>query len=165
RRSQGIQPSGTEWTLTAVIRGFSWGIAGWLEISRDFGIAFGFFSALALNLSYAFGFGTNIYRAYQNPRIDLRMVLVGMVRGLMLGLAGAISGAITRQPEALRYGIEIGLVVGTLNALVTVVSPSVEWWADNLPDRVLGGYGAILVLIGSALQTVQYIKPLVARYL
>jgi hypothetical protein len=50
-----------------------------------------------------------------------------------------------------------------LNATVTILSPLVEWWADNLPDGALGGYGAFLVLIGSALQTVQYVTPLVSR--
>jgi hypothetical protein len=54
-------------------------------------------------------------------------------------------------------------MVGILNTAVTVLSPSVEWWADNLPERALGGYGAFLVLIGSALQTVQYVAPLISR--
>jgi hypothetical protein len=55
-------------------------------------------------------------------------------------------------------------VVGILNTTITIMSPLVEWWADNLPDRALGGYGAVLVLIGSALQTVQYVIPLISRY-
>jgi hypothetical protein len=46
---------------------------------------------------------------------------------------------------------------------VEILSPLVEWWADNLPDRALGGYGAFLLLISSALQTVQYVPPLVSR--
>jgi hypothetical protein len=55
------------------------------------------------------------------------------------------------------------LVVGVLNTTVTVLSPVVEWWVDNLPDRALGGYGAFLLLIGSAMQTVQYVIPLISR--
>ena len=81
----------------------------------------------------------------------------------MVGLAGVVSGALTGRSEALLRGIQIGIVVGALNTTVTFLSPAVEWWADNLPDRALGGYGAFLVLIGSALQMLQYVRPLIMR--
>jgi hypothetical protein len=81
----------------------------------------------------------------------------------MIGLAGVISGAITGRSEAFFHGIQIGLVVSVLSTTVEILSPLVEWWADNLPDRALGGYGAFLLLISSALQTVQYVPPLVSR--
>ena len=55
----------------------------------------------------------------------------------MIGLAGVIGGAITELSETLFHGIQIGLVVGVLNTTV-ILSPLVEWWADNLPDRALG---------------------------
>jgi hypothetical protein len=70
---------------------------------------------------------------------------------------------LSREPEALWYGIEIGVVVGVLVNVVAILSPPVEWWVENLPDRTLGGCGAFLVLIGSALQTVQYVAALVSR--
>lgn len=163
RRAQEIQLSNMEWVSMAFARGLSFGVAGWLTVGRDFGIAFGVLSALAMHIAYEFGFGTATYRAYQRPRLDRRLALAGIVRGMLVGLAGAVGGAITRQPEAFFRGVQIGVVVGVLSTSVTILSPSVEWWADNLPDRVLGGYGAFLLLIGSALQTVQYIIPLIPR--
>lgn len=163
RRSQAIAPSNLEWASMAVVRGLSFGIAGWMEIGHNFGIAFGILSALAMHLTYEFGFGTNLYRAYQRPRLDRRMMLAGVVRGLLIGVTGVISGALTDQPDALLRGIQIGVMVGFLNTTVTILSPVVEWWADNLPDRALGGYGAFMVLIGSAMQTVQYVVPLISR--
>jgi hypothetical protein len=81
RRAQGIQPSSIEWALMAAVRGLSFGIAGWLAVGHDFGIAFGVLSALVMNIAYEFGFGTNIYRAYQRPRLERRMVRAGIVRG------------------------------------------------------------------------------------
>ncbi len=165
RRAQGIDPSRVEWVLIAIVRGLSFGVAGWLAVGHDFGVAFGVLCALAMHVAYEFGFGTNIYRAYQRPQLHRRLVVLGFVRGAMIGAAGAVSGALTGRPEALLYGIQIGVVVGILNTTVTILSPPVEWWADNLPDRALGGYGAVLFLIGSALQTVQYVMPLISRYL
>jgi hypothetical protein len=164
RRAQGIDPSRTEWALTALMRGLSFGIAGWLTVGHHFGIAFGILTALTMNVAYEFGFGTSTYRVYQKPQLHRRLLVPGVVRGALIGLAGAFSGALTGRSEALLYGVQIGIVVGILNSTVTIMSPAVEWWADNLPDRVLGGYGAVLVLIGSALQTVQYIIPLISPY-
>ena len=163
RRAQGIEPSRTEWALMAALRGLSFGIAGWWTVGHDFGIAFGVLCTLAMHISYEFGFGTNIYRAYQKPQLHRRLLIPGIVRGAFIGLAGAVSGAMTGRPEALLHGIQIGVVVGVLNTTVTILSPPVEWWADNLPDCALGGYGAFLVLIGSALQTLQYVMPLISR--
>ena len=147
----------------ATLRGFAFGAAGWLAVGRDFGLAFGVLSAIAMHLAYASGFGTNAYRIYQRPRIERSILLGGILRGVMIGLAGAIGGAITGRSEAFLHGIQIGLVAGVLNTTVTILSPVVEWWVDNLPDRALGGYGAFLLLIGSAMQTVQYVIPLISR--
>lgn len=163
RRSRGVPPSNLEWAAMATLRGFAFGAAGWLAVGHDFGLAFGVVTAIAMHLSYASGFGMNAYRIYQRPRIERSILQGGLVRGVMIGLAGAIGGAITGRSEAFFHGIQIGLVVGVLNTIVTILSPSVEWWADNLPDRALGGYGAFFLLVGSALQIVQYVAPLISH--
>jgi hypothetical protein len=131
-----------------------------LTVGRDFGIAFGTLCALAMHITYDIGFGTSLYRAYQKPRVDRGMALAEAVRGILIGFAGVLSGAITRRPDAFLHGMQIGVVVGASHTALITLSPPVEWWVDNLPDRTLGGCGAFLVLIGSALQTVQYIVQL-----
>jgi hypothetical protein len=163
RRARGIAPSRREWMMGALLRGLAFGIAGWLAVGRDFGIAFGVLSAAVMHITYELGYGSNEYLAYQRPRIERRTVFGALLRGVGTGLAGALSGAITGRPEAFLHGVQIGLVAGTLNSAVAILSPTVEWWGENLPDRALGGYGAVLVLIGSALQTLQYVMPLVGR--
>jgi hypothetical protein len=163
RRARGIAPNRDEWILAALLRGIAFGAAGWLSVGYDFGIAFGVLSALVMHVSYELGYGTVEYRAYERPRMERRTILPALFRGIGIGLAGALSGAWSAKPEAFLYGIQIGIVTGTLNSAIAIVSPSVEWWAENLPDRALGGYGAVLMLIGSALQTLQYVGPLVHR--
>ena len=61
------------------------------------------------------------------------------------------------------YGVEVGVVTGMSSGILVAVAPSVEAWVDEMPDRRLGGYGAILVVIGSLFQTLQYVFPLVGR--
>jgi len=52
------------------------------------------------------------------------------------------------------FGLEIGFIVAA-GAIVATVSPY-EWWADTLPAQRLGVFGALLVLISFALQSLQY---------
>jgi hypothetical protein len=162
KRSRGIDPSRSEWAFTATLRGLSFGVAGWLAVGHYFGIGFGVLCTLAVYVTSEFGLIPHVVRPYQKPQLHRGLLVPGIIRGMMIGLAGAVSGALTGRPEALLYGIQIGVVVGTFYTTLLILSPSVEWWADNLPDRVLGGYGAVLVLIGSALQTVQYVIPLIS---
>jgi hypothetical protein len=47
-------------------------------------------------------------------------------------------------------------MIGAVSALVNFLSPYIEWWAENLPERRLGAFGVVLILIGLTLQSVQY---------
>jgi hypothetical protein len=64
------------------------------------------------------------------------------VRGLVVGAAGAAAGAVTHERlNGLGFGVEIGLIVAAVGAVVGTVSPYIEWWADALPARRLGALG------------------------
>jgi hypothetical protein len=84
----------------------------------------------------------------------------GVVRALTIGLAAILSGAIHRESHALSYGLEVGLVTGLASGILLSIAPAIEAWVDDLPAH-LGAFGAILVVIGSLLQTLQYLFPLV----
>jgi hypothetical protein len=92
-------------------------------------------------------------------RIDEAVLKRAAFRGASIGLAAVLSGAIQTEHQVLFYGLKVGLVTGISSGFLLAVVPSVEAWADNLLDRRLGGYGAFLVLIGSLLQTAQYLFP------
>jgi hypothetical protein len=54
------------------------------------------------------------------------------------------------------FGIKAGLVIGVATGLAGFFSPYVEWWADNLPERRLGAFGIILILIGFVLGSAEH---------
>jgi hypothetical protein len=54
------------------------------------------------------------------------------------------------------FSIRVGVVVGVVTVVGTMVNPVIEYYADNLPERRLGVFGIWLVLWGFALQSVQY---------
>jgi len=142
------------------LRAFSFGVAGWLSRDPQFGINFGILSAVGFVASYVILGPPPAAINSGRPHIDKTVLKRAVFRGASIGLAAVLSGAIHMEPDALFYGVKAGLVTGISSGLLVAVAPSVEAWVDNLPDRRLGGYGAILLLIGSLCQTFQYVLPL-----
>ncbi len=142
-----------------VLRAASFGAAGWLSQDSRFGINFGILTGIGFVAAYLI-VGPPADMSSGHPRINKAVLKRAVFRGISIGLAAVLSGAMHKQHNALRYGVEVGLVTGISSGALVAVAPSVEAWVDNLPDRRLGGYGAILVLIGSMFQTLQYVFPL-----
>lgn len=144
------------------IRAVALGLAGWLTIDVRFGTTFGLASLVALSMLYYFHLSpADTYRSSRKLQLDRQIIASAAARGVAIGLAGLLGGAFAHDPGAFKFGIEIGVVVGALNALTLTMGPSVEWWAENLSERSLGGIGALLAVIGFLLQSLQYALPLV----
>ena len=146
-----------------LLRAASFGAAGWLARDAWFGINFGILSAIGLVATYLIVGPPRFDLSSRRPRIDRSVLKRAVFRGASIGFAAIISGAISREPDTLLYGIEVGLVTGISSGVLVAVAPLVEAWVDDLPERRLGGFGAILVLIGSLLQAIQYLFPLAGR--
>ncbi len=143
-----------------LLRAAGFGAAGWLTRDAWFGTNFGILSAIGLVATYLVVGPPPFDLSSGHPQIDKAVLKRAALRAASIGLAAVLSGAIHREHDALYYGVKVGLVTGISSGVLVAVAPSVEVWVDNLPDRWLGGFGAILVLIGSLLQTAQYLFPL-----
>ncbi len=121
------------------MRAAALGLAGWLTIDLRFGLSFGLGSMVALAALYRLHFSpAHTYRSSRSPQLGARLIASAAARGVAIGMAGLVGGAWAHESGALKFGVEIGLVVGTLNAFVLSFGPIVEWWADSLSDRSLG---------------------------
>jgi hypothetical protein len=140
------------------MRGLFFGLAAGLAFGWIFGTAFGLLSGLGLVGVYLLGFSpTRDYEAVGKPRFRPQAFLASVARGLSTGLSGAIAGLIAeRGLNMLLFGLEIGLVAGLMSAVSSILSPFIEWWADNLPARRLGTFGATLLLFGLVVQSIPY---------
>jgi hypothetical protein len=58
--------------------------------------------------------------------------------------------------HAWSFAIRVELVAGLVTGIGVTVNPYIEFYADNLPERRLGGFGIGLILCGFALQSIQY---------
>jgi hypothetical protein len=157
----GTESSG-EALFFQALRAVAFGLAGWLTIDLRFGLSFGLASMVALTAIHQLHVSAaDTYRSSRSLELGARVIASAAARGAAVGLAGLAAGALAREPGALKFGAEIGLVVGLFNALVLAFGPIVEWWAENLSDRSLGGVGAVLAVVGFLLQSLQYALPLI----
>ena len=54
-----------------------------------------------------------------------------------------------RPERALWFGLRIGLTVGLVTADSSASTPFVEWGADHIPEKRMGVFGVLLILLGS----------------
>ena len=147
--------------MFGLLRAASFGAAGWLSRDAWFGINFGILCAIGQVAPYLIVGPLPLNLSTRRPQIDKAVLRRAAFRGASIGLAAILSGMIHKEPQTLFYGVEVGLVTGISSGVLVAIAPSVEAWVDSLPDRRLGGFGAILVLIGSLFQAAQYLFPLV----
>jgi hypothetical protein len=156
--TRGRVPWGATLGLAILRGGTAQGLAAALTFDGRFGAAFGAFSILGLIAAYLAGFApSQEYQPDTRPRLTRRRLVATCVRGVVIGAAGVLAGSLTHAgARGLLFGLEIGLAVAVVGAVVATVSPFVEWWADTLPARRLGALGTGLLIAGFALQSLQY---------
>lgn len=142
----------------SVIRGIGLAIGVFFLFGLRFAIAFGILSTVGQAFAYSRGLRPALdYQPRSKPGISKRQALAAVNRAVGYTIAGVLSGLIAHQGgHVLAFGVKVGLVIGLVSAFVNFVSPYVEWWADNLPERRLGAFGVMLILAGFALQSTQY---------
>jgi len=84
--------------------------------------------------------------------------MASIARGIAIGIAAVVAGVLTLGIQGILRGLAIGVAVTVTvaGAVLSTISPFIEWWADHLPPRRLGAFGAILLLIGLGLSSLQY---------
>ena len=139
------------------LRGMVLGVAAGLAFGATFGIAFGLLSALGIIAVYRLRFSpADDYQTTAWPHLRWHVFQASVMRGLAIGCAAVIAGILTQGTEGVLRGLAIGIVVTLVGVVLSTVSPFVEWWADHLPARRLGAFGAVLLLIGLGLSSLQY---------
>ncbi len=160
RASRGL-PSTGFWqdSLASAIRGIGHGIGGAWLLGPPFGILFGALSTVAQVAAYRIGIRPTMeYAPAPRVRLRVRPMLAAVNRTVGYGLAaGCLCALVAHRPDvAVWYGVRIGLTVGLVTAIMTTFTPLVEWGADQVPEKGMGVFGVALILLGFALQSVQY---------
>jgi hypothetical protein len=159
------QPRSGFWFECAMsaIRGCGYGLGSAFLFGTKFGITFGALSTVGQVIGYRLGVRPSLdYLPSSRPRMTTRLFLAVVNRTIGYGLAAYVSALVVHQrATAISFGLEVGLLVGVMSGIVTFLMPYVEWSADHMPGKRMGVIGVAMILIGFALQSVQYWATLI----
>jgi len=142
----------------SAIRGCGFGLGAAFLYGAVFGIVFGFLSTVGQIIAYRIGIRPTLdYAPATRPRLTKHQFLAAVNRTAGYAIAGYLSALLSHQrARALTFGLEAGLAIGLVTAISTACTPFIEWMADHVPAKRMGVVGVGLILIGFALQSVQY---------
>lgn len=142
----------------SAIRGVGFALGAAHLYGSIFGAAFGALSTVGQVVGYQVGMRPTIdYQPVASFRLTKHQFLGAVNRTVGYAFAGSISALAAHQrTSALSVGLKAGLVIGVVTAAATACTSAVEWGADHVPEKGMGVFGLVLILIGFLLQSVQY---------
>jgi len=159
RAARGLDHYSLFWEgLFSAIRGFGYGAGLYRILGFGFAIAFGILITVGQIFAYSHGMRPAIdYEASRRPRLTRRQFKGTLVRTVGFMATALICSAFVHHVyHAWSFAIRVGLVIGIVTGVGTMVNPYIEYYADNLPERRLGAFGIGLIFCGFALQSLQY---------
>jgi hypothetical protein len=142
----------------SAIRGGGFGLGAAYLYGSAFGATFGALSTVGQVLAYQAGIRPTLdYQPATRPRLTKHQFLAAVNRTVGYAVAGYISALTAHQrANALSVGVTAGLAIGVVTAISGACTPFIEWIVDHVPEKRMGVFGVGLLLIGFALQSVQY---------
>jgi hypothetical protein len=159
RAARGLPHFSLPWeVLFSAIRAFAFSAGLYRILGLEYALAFGILITVGQVFAYSRGVRPSTgYTASLRPRLTLRLSWATFVRAVGYLVSALICSFLVHRVEhAWSFAIRVGLVTGLVTGVGSSVSPFIEYYADNLPERRLGAIGIGLMLCGFALQSVQY---------
>ena len=143
---------------TSAIRGVGFALGSAYLYGGIFGATFGTLSTVGQVAAYRAGIRPTIdYQPVPRPRLTKGQFLAGLNRTIGYTFTGCVSALATHQHlSALRVGVKAGLAIGLVTVIFGACTSAIEWGADHVPEKRMGVFGLGLILIGFALQSIQY---------
>lgn len=159
RAARGMDHYSLPWeALFSAIRGGSFAIGLYPSVGLRFALAFGSLSAAGQVVAYSRGMRpATDYAPKRRPHITRRQFRGTVVRTVGTLTAALVCSALVHHlAHPWYFAVRVGLVTGLVTGLGITVTPFIEYYADNLPERRLGAFGIGLILCGFTLQSIQY---------
>lgn len=159
-RASRNQPKPGFWvdSTMSAIRGAGFAVGTTYLFGPAFGLTFGAFSTVGQSIAYRLGIRPTVdYKPATRPRITRFQMLAALNRTVGYAATGYVSSLVANERDhAVAVGLRTGLAIGLVTAIAGVFTPFIEWSADHIPEKRMGVYGVVLILMGFALQSIQY---------
>jgi hypothetical protein len=142
--------------IASAARGACYGLGCTMLFGWRFGVTFAFLTTAGQVCAYLMGFAPTLGL---EARLRWRKHLLGVAnRTVGYVIAGLVSAAVAhdRSRTVLWFGVGMGVAIGAISAVMGVICPAIERWADRLPARRLGVFGAVLIMCGFLLESVPH---------
>ena len=161
RAARGLKPYSWPWeAFFSAIRSFAFAAGLYRTSGLEFALAFGLLLTLGQVFAYSRGMRPAIdYEASRRARITRRQLWGTLIRTVGYIATALVCSVLVHQLNHVHtwlFAIRVGLVTGLVTGAGVSVTPYIEYYADNLPERRLGTFGIALILVGFALQSIQY---------
>lgn len=142
----------------SAIRGIGFALGAAYLYGWTFGATFGVLGTVGQTIAYQVGIRPTLdYQPVARPRLTRHQFLAAVNRMIGYAFTGYISAVVAHQRvNALSIGLKTGLVIGGVTGIASACTSAIEWGADHVPEKRMGVFGVGLILIGFALQSIQY---------
>ena len=159
RAARGLPHFSLPWeALFSAIRGLAFSAGLYRILGLEYALAFGILITVGQVFAYSRGTRPSAgYAAALRPRFTRGLFWATVLRAVGYVVSALVCSFLIHHVEhAWSFAIRVGLVIGLVTGVGGSLSPFIEYYADNLPERRLGAIGIGLMLCGFALQSVQY---------
>jgi len=159
RAARGLDHYSLLWEgLFSAIRGLGFGAGLYRILGFGFATAFAVLITIGQIFAYSRGMRPALdYSAARRPRLSRRQLWGTVIRTVGYMVTALICSAFIHHVDhAWLFAIRVGLVTGIVTGVGGSITPYIEYYADNLPERRLGAFGIGLIFFGFALQSLQY---------
>jgi hypothetical protein len=159
RASRGLEHHSFPWEVAfSAIRGAAFTVGLWPLTGLRYAVGFGVLSTVGQAIAYSFGMRPALdYVAKLRPRLSRRQAWGTVNRSIGYLAAALLCSHFVRHLEhPWLFALRVGLVTGVVTGVGGTLTPFIEYYADNLPERRMGAFGVALIFCGFALQSLQY---------
>jgi hypothetical protein len=130
--------------MFSAIRGFGFGAGLYRIVGIRFAVAFALLITIGQIFAYSRGMHPAMdYVAARRPRLTRRQFWGTVIRTVGYIVSALICSAFIHHVDhPWRFAVRVGLITGIVTGIGATVNPYMEYYADNLPERRLGAFGA-----------------------
>jgi hypothetical protein len=142
----------------SVIRGVAFGAGLYFLVGIRFAVAFAILITAGQIIAYWRGMRPGLdYGPSRRPRLSTRQFWGAIARTVGYIASALICSAFVQHLEhPVIFALRVGIVTGIVTGVVITLVPFVEYFADHLPEKIMGAVGIGLIFIGFSLQSFQY---------